>query len=119
MIHLNAQFKNFNEKFKFFYKYRFNKDYQRFSFKKKKISKKNSKIWLKKNKKELKIFKIIFKKEIIGMIYYNTKSFLYSIVINKKNRDKKIGIKALKFFFNTMKKKKKKKNNMKKKNNKK
>lgn len=108
MLVLHNKFINLNNKFKFFYKYRFDPDYLKFNPNKKKFSKKKSYKWFKLNHKKKIIYKIILKKKIIGMITYNLDNFLYSIIIDKKKRKNKIGTKALYIFFNKMKKQKKK-----------
>ena len=108
MLVLHNKFINLNNKFKFFYKYRFDPDYLKFNPNKKKFSKKKSYKWFKLNYKKKIIYKIILKKKIIGMITYNLDNFLYSIIIDKKKRKNKIGTKALYIFFNKMKKQKKK-----------
>jgi hypothetical protein len=108
MLVLHNKFINLNDKFKFFYKYRFDPDYLKFNTNKKKFSKKKSYKWFKLNHKKKIIYKIILKKKIIGMITYNLDNFLYSIIIDKKKRKNKIGTKALYIFFNKMKKQKKK-----------
>jgi hypothetical protein len=108
MLVLHNKFINLNDKFKFFYKYRFDPDYLKFNPIKKKFSKKKSYKWFKLNHKKKIIYKIILKKKIIGMITYNLDNFLYSIIIDKKKRNNKIGTKALYIFFNKMKKQKKK-----------
>lgn len=108
MLILSNKFINLNNKFKFFYKYRFNSDYLKFNLNKKKFSKKQSYNWFKLNHKKKIIYKIILKKKIIGMISYNLDNFLYSIIIDKKKRNNKIGVSALRIFLNKMKKQKKK-----------
>ena len=108
MLVLSNKFINLNNKFKFFYKYRFDPDYLKFNLNKKKFSKKKSYKWFKLNHKKKIIYKIILNKKIIGMITYNLDNFLYSIILDKKKRKNKIGTKALYIFFNKMKKQKKK-----------
>ena len=108
MLLLSNKFINLNNKFKFFYKYRFEPDYLKFNPNKKKFSKKKSYKWFKLNHKKKIIYKIILNKKIIGMITYNLDNFLYSTILDKKKRKNKIGTKALYIFFNKMKKQKKK-----------
>ena len=108
MLILSNKFINLNNKFKFFYKYRFNSDYLKFNLNKKKFSKKQSYNWFKLNHKKKIIYKIILKKKIIGMISYDLDNSLYSIIIDKKKRNNKIVKKALRIFLNKMKKQKKK-----------
>lgn len=107
MLVLSNKFINLKNKFKFFYKYRFDPDYLKFNLNKKKFSKKKSYKWFKLNHKKKIIYKIILNKKIIGMITYNLDNFLYSIILDKKKRKNKIGTKALYIFFNKMKKQKK------------
>ena len=76
MLILSDKFINLNDKFKFFYKYRFKPDYLRFTPQKTKFSKKQSFYWFKLNHKKKIIYKIIFKKKIVGMISYNLHNFL-------------------------------------------
>jgi|LakMenEpi03Aug12_release.lakeMendotaPanAssembly.Ray.scaffolds.fasta_scaffold224170_2 hypothetical protein len=108
MLLLSNKFINLNNKFKFFYKYRFEPDYLKFNPNKKKFSKKKSYKWFKLNHKKKIIYKIVLKKKIIGMITYNLDDLLYSIILDKKKRNNKIGTRALYIFLNKMKKQKKK-----------
>ena len=108
MLLLSNKFINLNNKFKFFYKYRFEPDYLKFNPNKKKFSKKKSYKWFKLNHKKKIIYKIVLKKKIIGMITYNLDDFLYSIILYKKKRNNKIGTRSLYIFLNKMKKQKKK-----------
>ena len=71
IVKLNQMSKfNFDEKFNIFYKFRFHPDYLKINTNKKKISKVESKIWFKKNKKLKKLFAIKLNNKIIGLIIY-------------------------------------------------
>ena len=104
-ISLTKNFKNFEEKFKYFYKYRFDDDYLRYSLHKKKYKKKSSKEWFKQNSNKKLLYKIKLNNKIIGLIGYNLDNFLYFIVIDKKRRNLGIGKIVLKKFFSKLKRK--------------
>ena len=104
-ISLTKKFRNFEEKFKYFYKYRFDIDYIRYNQDKKKIKKKISKEWFKQNSNKKLLFKINLNNKTIGLIGYNLDNFLYFIVIDKKKRSLGIGTIALKKFFSKLKRK--------------
>ena len=108
----------FDQKFDIFYKFRFHSDYLRVNIDQKKISKKISKEWFKKNYRFRKIFAIKFNEKIIGLIIYNINNFFYSIIVKKKYRNKGIGTNALIKFIAILKKKKNKLLTMVKKSNK-
>ena len=91
-ISLTKNFKNFEEKFKYFYKYRFNDDYLKNNIDKKKSSKE----WFKQNSNKKLLYKIKLNNKIIGLISYNLVNFLYFIVIDKKRRNLGIGTIVLK-----------------------
>ena len=96
----------FDQKFDIFYKFRFNSDYLKVNVSKKKISKKISKEWYRKNHSKKKLFAIKLKKKIIGLIIYNINNFFYSITILKTYRNKGVGTNALIKFIATLKVKK-------------
>jgi len=100
-ISLTKNFKNFEEKFKYFYKYRFNDDYLKNNIDKKKSSKE----WFKQNSNKKLLYKIKLNNKIIGLISYNLVNFLYFIVIDKKRRNLGIGTIVLKKFFSKLKRK--------------
>lgn len=104
-ISLAKNFKNFEEKFKCFYKYRFDDDYLKYSPDKKKYKKKFSKEWFKQNSNKKLLYKIKLNNKVIGIICYNLDNFLYFIVIDKKRRSRGIGKTVLKKFFSKLKKK--------------
>lgn len=104
-ISLTKNFKNFEEKFKYFYKYRFDKDYLKYNLDKKKYKKKSSKDWFKQNSNRKLLYKIKLNNKIIGLIGYNLDNSLYFIVIDKKRRNLGIGLIALKKFFSKLKRK--------------
>jgi hypothetical protein len=103
---LSLQKKNFNLKFKIFYRFRFHKDYLINNIDKKKYNKFESKKWFLKNHKKQIILSINYKKKNIGLIVYNLNNFFYSIIILKKYRNKNFGELAFKKFVNFLKKKK-------------
>ena len=109
----------FKKKFDIFYKFRFHSDYLINNINKKKISKKKSKIWFKKNQKKNKLFDIKIKKKIVGLIIYNLINQFYSIIILNKYRNKGIGTFVLLKFITFLKKKKMLLSTLVKKNNKK
>lgn len=109
---------NFGEKFNIFYKFRFHPDYLKINTNKKKFSKKESKIWFKKNKKIRKLFSIKIDGKIIGLIIYNLDNHFYSIIILKKYRNQGIGTVALNKFIKFLKERKLKLATLVKKNNK-
>ena len=109
---------NFEEKFKIFYKFRFHPDYLKININKKKISKKESKIWFKKNRKIRKLFSIKADGKIIGLIIYNLNNYYYSIIILKNYRNQGIGTVALSKFIKYLKGKRFKLTTLVKKNNK-
>ena len=104
-ISLTKNFKNFEEKFKYFYKYRFDDDYLKYNFNKKKYKKKSSKEWFKQNSNKKLLYKIKLNNKIIGLIGYNLDNFLYFIVIDKKRRNLGIGTIVLKKIFSKLKRK--------------
>jgi len=107
IVKLNQMSKfNFDEKFNIFYKFRFHPDYLKINTNKKKISKVESKIWFKKNKKLKKLFAIKLNNKIIGLIIYNLDNYFYSIIILKKYRNQGAGKIALNNFIRFLKKKK-------------
>ena len=104
-ISLTKNFKNFEEKFKYFYKYRFDDEYLKYNPDKKKYKKKSSKEWFKQNSNKKLLYKIKLNNKIIGLIVYNLNNFSYFIVIDKKKRNLGIGKIALKKFFSKLKRK--------------
>ena len=96
----------FNIKFNIFYKFRFHKDYLKNNIDNTIFSKKDSRIWFKKNYKKKIIFSINYKKKKIGLIIYNLKNFYYSIIILKQYRNKKAGTAALNKLVNFLRRKK-------------
>ena len=104
-ISLTKNFKNFEEKFKYFYKFRFDDDYLKYNLDKKKYKKKSSKEWFKQNSNKKLLYKIKLNNKIIGLICYNLDNFLYFIVIDKKRRNLGIGKIVLKKFFSKLKRK--------------
>ena len=104
-ITLTKNFKNFEEKFRYFYKYRFDDNYLKYNLDKKKYKKKSSKEWLKQNSNKKLLYKIKLNNEIIGLVGYNLVNFFYFIVIDKKRRNSGIGTIVLKKFFLKLKKK--------------
>ena len=100
-ISLTKNFKNFEEKFKYFYKYRFDDDYLKYNLDKKKSSKE----WFKQNSNKKLLYKIKLNNKIIGLIVYNLDNFSYFIVIDKKRRNLGIGKIVLKKFFSKLKRK--------------
>jgi len=104
-ISLTKNFKNFQEKFKYFFKYRFDDDYLKYNFDKKKYKKKHSKEWFKQNSNKKLFYKIKLNNKIIGLIGYNLDNFLYFIIIDKKERNLGIGTIVLQKFFSKLKKK--------------
>jgi len=104
-ISLTKNFKNFQEKFKYFFKYRFDDDYLKYNLDKKKYKKKHSKEWFKQNSNKKLFYKIKLNNKIIGLIGYNLDNFLYFIIIDKKERNLGIGTIVLQKFFSKLKKK--------------
>ena len=96
----------FNIKFNIFYKFRFHKDYLKNNIDNKIFSKKDSKIWFRKNYKKKIIFSINYKKKKIGLIIYNLKNCYYSIIILKQYRNKKAGTAALNKLMTFLRRKK-------------
>ena len=96
----------FNIKFNIFYKFRFHKDYLKNNIDNKIFSKKDSRIWFKKNYKKKIIFSINYNNKKIGLIIYNLKNCYYSIIILKQYRNKKAGTAALNKLVNFLRRKK-------------
>jgi RimJ/RimL family protein N-acetyltransferase len=100
----------FEDKFKIFYRFRFDKDYLKYNIDKRKFSRKSSKIWYKNNYKKKKLFGIFYRTKIIGLIIYNIDNFFYSITLSKSFRSRGIGKIALNKFIQFLVKKRKKLN---------
>jgi hypothetical protein len=100
----------FDDKFKIFYRFRFDKDYLKYNIDKRKFSRDSSKIWFKNNHHKKKIFGILYEKKIIGLIIYNIDNFFYSITLLKSFRSRGIGMIALNKFIQFLVKKRKKLN---------
>jgi len=96
----------FNIKFNIFYKFRFHKDYLKNNIDNKIFSKKDSRIWFKRNYKKKIIFSINYNNKKIGLIIYNLKNCYYSIIILKQYRNKKAGTAALNKLVNFLRRKK-------------
>ena len=96
---------DFNKRFNIFYKFRFHRDYLKNNIDKQIISKKESKIWFKKNQKRKRLFAIKINNILIGLIIYNLDNYFYSITILEKYRNKGVGTYALLKFIEVLKRK--------------
>ena len=98
--------KDKNQKFKIFYKYRFNKEYLKYNIKKKITKPEKFKEIFDKLLGYSLIYSICKNNLKIGLIYYNKKDGYYFIIIDKKYRNKGFGKLALKKLIYILKKKK-------------
>ena len=98
--------KDKSQKFKVFYKYRFNKEYLEHNIKKKITKRRKFKEIFNKILLHSFIYFICKNSLNIGLIYYNKKNGYYFIIIDKKYRNKGYGKLALKKLINILKRKK-------------
>lgn len=98
--------KDKNQKFRIFYKYRFNKEYLEHNIKKKVTKPKKFKEIFDKILVYSLIYSICKNNFKIGLIYYNKKNGYYFIIIDRKYRNKGYGKLALKKLINILKRKK-------------
>ena len=95
--------KDKSQKFKVFYKYRFNKEYLEHNIKKKITKRRKFKEIFNKILLHSFIYFICKNSLNIGLIYYNKKNGYYFIIIDKKYRNKGYGKLALKKLINILK----------------
>ena len=98
--------KDKSQKFKVFYKYRFNKEYLEHNIKKKITKRRKFKEIFDKILIHSLIYFICKNNLNIGLIYYNKKNGYYFIIIDRKYRNKGYGKLALKKLINILKRKK-------------
>lgn len=95
--------KNFNYYFNIIYNFRNDPDYVKL-FQNKKVVKKESRIWLKKNIKNRIFYLIKYKNKNVGIFNFNRQQPTFSQVLLKKYRNKKIGKKSALILLKKLKK---------------